>query len=59
MLAATVLSLIGMIIFGVGAWAGMNFANFYAKKAYELDLWEKCQAFQVSISPKTSVSPLD
>jgi hypothetical protein len=48
-----------MIIFGVGAWAGMNFANFYAKKAYELDLWEKCQAFQVSISPKTSVSPLD
>jgi len=56
---ATVLSLIGMIVFGIGAWAGMNFANFYVKKAYELDLWEKYQALQVNIAPKTCVSSLD
>lgn len=49
---ATILSLIGMMVFGGGAWVGMSYANFYTKKAYGLDLWEKCQAYHVSLLTK-------
>jgi hypothetical protein len=35
------------IAFGAGAWSGMNYANGYAQKSYELALFSACHEYEV------------
>ncbi|KAI0386467.1 hypothetical protein F5Y04DRAFT_123085 [Hypomontagnella monticulosa] len=44
--ASTVISLVAMLIFGVGAWVGMNYANSYAEKSYDLALFSACHDYE-------------
>lgn len=39
------------LVFGVGAWLGMNYANSYARKSYQLDLYGVCHDYEVCAIP--------
>jgi len=43
----SVLGFIAVLIFGVGAWAGMAYANRYAHDSYLLSLWTTCHDHEV------------
>jgi hypothetical protein len=32
---------------GAATWSGMNYANYYAKKSYELALYQTCRSYEV------------
>ena len=38
----TCAALIAALIFGIGAWAGQTYGKEYARKCYEVSLWELC-----------------
>ncbi|KAI0127697.1 hypothetical protein BJ170DRAFT_683530 [Xylariales sp. AK1849] len=39
-------ALVLALIFGTGSWVGMNYANSYAKKSYDLDLFSACHDYE-------------
>ncbi|KAL2834644.1 hypothetical protein BJY01DRAFT_252965 [Aspergillus pseudoustus] len=43
------LGLVLVFAFGVGAWAGMNYANSYAKKQYDIALFGACHDYKVGL----------
>ena len=48
-----VLGFILAVVIGAVTWAGMNYANYYAKKSYELALYQTCRSYEVcSSSPR-------
>ena len=42
-------ALLVALIFGIGAWIGQAYGNTYARKSYELALWEMCFDHPVSM----------
>ncbi len=40
------------VIIGAVTWTGMNYANYYAKKSYELALYQTCRSYEVCSSSR-------
>lgn len=49
----TVLGFLLAVVIAAVTWSGMNYANYYAKKSYELALYQACRTYDVcSSSPQ-------
>jgi hypothetical protein len=44
------LGLILVFVFGIGAWVGMNYANSYSKKQYDIAVFGACHEYEVGSS---------
>jgi hypothetical protein len=47
--ALSFLALAAALIFSISAWIGMNYANKYAAKGYQLSLWQACHNHDVRL----------
>jgi hypothetical protein len=45
---SALLGLILVFAFGIGTWVGMNYANSYSKKQYDIALFGACHDYEVS-----------
>jgi len=58
----SMLAVVVTIVFGIGAWVGMNYANSYARKGYQLALFGACHDYEVCSdieSPRFVIFPID
>ncbi|KAK3295071.1 uncharacterized protein B0H64DRAFT_402523, partial [Chaetomium fimeti] len=58
-LTSTTLGFIFAVILGAISWSGLNYANYYAKKSYDLALYQACRTYedlQNSTACQTSLS---
>ena len=46
-LTSTTLGFIFAVILGAISWSGLNYANYYAKKSYDLALYQACRTYEV------------
>jgi hypothetical protein len=46
-LTSTTFGFIVAVVIGAISWSGLNYANFYAKKSYDLALYQACRSYEV------------
>ena len=55
-LTSTTLGFVVAIILGAISWSGLNYANYYAKKSYDLALYQACRSYEVRSSQSSNTS---